>query len=195
MQRAGESLGLDVWSPDTVNSPESQARLASLAPDLWSCATTAKSCAPKRWPPRGSAASTCTARCCPSTAALRRCNGRSCNGEAETGNSVIQMTPGLDAGPCLGQQRTPIDPDEDAEPTRSAAGRDGCGAGRARGRRAGRRHVAADRAGSQPGVEGAAAQEGGRRDRLVAIGAGDQRPGASSSTLAAGGYVLASRGG
>jgi methionyl-tRNA formyltransferase len=25
------------------------------------------------------------------------------------------MTAGLDAGPCLGQQRTPIDPDEDAE--------------------------------------------------------------------------------
>ena len=25
------------------------------------------------------------------------------------------MTPGLDAGPCLAQQRTPIDPDEDAE--------------------------------------------------------------------------------
>jgi methionyl-tRNA formyltransferase len=35
-------------------------------------------------------------------------------GETETGNSVIQMTPGLDAGPCLGQQRTPIDPEEDA---------------------------------------------------------------------------------
>jgi methionyl-tRNA formyltransferase len=35
-------------------------------------------------------------------------------GERETGNSVIQMTPGLDAGPCLAQQRTPIDPDEDA---------------------------------------------------------------------------------
>jgi methionyl-tRNA formyltransferase len=35
-------------------------------------------------------------------------------GEADTGNSVIQMTPGLDAGPCLGQQRTPIGPDEDA---------------------------------------------------------------------------------
>ena len=36
-------------------------------------------------------------------------------GETETGNSIIQMTPGLDAGPCLAQQRTPIDPDEDAE--------------------------------------------------------------------------------
>ncbi len=37
------------------------------------------------------------------------------NGEIETGNSVIQMTPGLDAGPLLAQQRTPIGPDEDAE--------------------------------------------------------------------------------
>jgi methionyl-tRNA formyltransferase len=37
------------------------------------------------------------------------------NGDPETGNSVIQMTPGLDAGPLLAQQRTPIDPDEDAE--------------------------------------------------------------------------------
>src|SRR5262249_55714917 len=34
-------------------------------------------------------------------------------GDAETGNSVIQMTPGLDAGPCLAQQPTPIDPDEE----------------------------------------------------------------------------------
>ncbi len=36
------------------------------------------------------------------------------HGEIETGNSVIQMTPGLDAGPCLAQERTPIDPDENA---------------------------------------------------------------------------------
>jgi methionyl-tRNA formyltransferase len=36
-------------------------------------------------------------------------------GEEETGNTVIQMTPGLDAGPCLVQQRTPIGPDETAE--------------------------------------------------------------------------------
>lgn len=35
-------------------------------------------------------------------------------GEEETGNSVIQMTPGLDAGPCLGVQRVGIDADETA---------------------------------------------------------------------------------
>ena len=34
LQRAAESLGLEVWSPDTVNTPESQSRLASLAADL-----------------------------------------------------------------------------------------------------------------------------------------------------------------
>lgn len=36
------------------------------------------------------------------------------NGETETGNTVIQMTPGLDAGPALGVERIPIDPNETA---------------------------------------------------------------------------------
>ncbi len=36
-------------------------------------------------------------------------------GETETGVSVIHMTPRLDAGPCLVQCRTAIDPNEDAE--------------------------------------------------------------------------------
>ena len=36
------------------------------------------------------------------------------NGDSETGNTVIQMTPGLDAGPCLGIDRVAIDPDESA---------------------------------------------------------------------------------
>lgn len=32
----------------------------------------------------------------------------------ETGNTVFQLTPGVDAGPILGQAATPIDPDETA---------------------------------------------------------------------------------
>ncbi len=35
-------------------------------------------------------------------------------GEVETGNTVIQMTPGLDAGPCLAVQRIAIQADETA---------------------------------------------------------------------------------
>src|SRR5438105_15785704 len=34
LQRAGESLGLTISSPATVNSPEAQSRIASLKPDL-----------------------------------------------------------------------------------------------------------------------------------------------------------------
>jgi methionyl-tRNA formyltransferase len=36
------------------------------------------------------------------------------SGDAETGNTVIQMTPGLDAGPILGVDRVAIDPEESA---------------------------------------------------------------------------------
>jgi methionyl-tRNA formyltransferase len=114
LQRAGKLLSLAVWSPASVNLPESQARLTALNADLLvvcdygeilkseTLATTRLgginlhgSLLPKF---RGAA---------PVQTAILR-------GESETGNSVIQMTPGLDAGPCLGQQRTPIDPDEDA---------------------------------------------------------------------------------
>jgi methionyl-tRNA formyltransferase len=114
LQRAGESLGLATWSPETVNSPTAQQHLAALVADLLvvcdygeilksDTLKTARlgginlhgSLLPKF---RGAA---------PVQWAILR-------GEVETGNSVIQMTPGLDAGPCLGQQHTPIDPDEDA---------------------------------------------------------------------------------
>ncbi len=37
------------------------------------------------------------------------------HGEEESGVTVIHMTPRVDAGPCIAQARTPIDPDETAE--------------------------------------------------------------------------------
>ena len=36
------------------------------------------------------------------------------HGETETGVTVIQMTPKIDAGPCVAQARTPIGPEETA---------------------------------------------------------------------------------
>jgi methionyl-tRNA formyltransferase len=114
LQRAGEQLSLEVWTPESVNLPESQARLTALAADLLvvcdygeilrpvTLATTRLgginlhgSLLPKY---RGAAPVQCAVL----------------NGDAETGNTVIQMTPGLDAGPCLAQESTRIDPDEDA---------------------------------------------------------------------------------
>ena len=114
LQRAGEELALAMWSPTTANSPDAQEELRTLAADLLvvcdygeilrseTLATTRLgginlhgSLLPKY---RGAA---------PVQWAILR-------GEIETGASIIQMTPGLDAGPLLAQQRTPIDPDEDA---------------------------------------------------------------------------------
>ena len=112
-------------------------------------------------------------------------------GEAETGNSVIQMTPGLDAGPCLGQQRTPIDPDEDAatlEARLAVMGAELVLAGR---RAIGDRHDTTDRTRCRQRVESAATQKGTRRDRLVAPGDRNQESSPRRPALAAGVHVLA----
>jgi methionyl-tRNA formyltransferase len=114
MHAAATELRLPLWTPESVNLPESQQRLRELAADLLvvcdygeilhseTLATTRLgginlhgSLLPKH---RGAA---------PVQWAILR-------GEQETGNTVIQMTPGLDAGPMLGQQRVAIDPDETA---------------------------------------------------------------------------------
>lgn len=114
MRLAAEELAAPIWTPDSVNLPESQQRLRELNADLLvvcdygeilrseTLATTHLgginlhgSLLPKY---RGAA---------PVQWAILR-------GETETGNTVIQMTPGLDAGPSLGQQRLAIDPDETA---------------------------------------------------------------------------------
>ncbi|MEM6329820.1 MAG: methionyl-tRNA formyltransferase [Planctomycetota bacterium] len=111
---AAESLGLPVWMPPTVNSADSQSRLRELQADLLlvcdygeilrdATLQTARlggvnlhgSLLPRH---RGAA---------PVQWAVIR-------GDAETGATVIHMTPGLDAGPVLGTVATPIDPEETA---------------------------------------------------------------------------------
>ena len=111
---AAEEIGIQTWLPEKVNSDAAQAQLAGHQTDLLvvcdygeilKSATLASSrlgginlhgsllpkyrgAAPVQW------------------AVLQ--------GETETGITVIQMTPGLDAGPCLGVKRETIDPDETA---------------------------------------------------------------------------------
>jgi len=115
MQRTGESLGLEVWTPDSVNTPESQSRMAALSADLLVVCDYGEILKP------GTLATTRLGGINLHGSLLPKYRGAApvqwaiLRGETETGNSVIQMTPGLDAGPLLGQDPTPIDPDEDAE--------------------------------------------------------------------------------
>jgi methionyl-tRNA formyltransferase len=114
LQRAGDLLGLETWSPETVNSPESQARLTALAADLLVVCDYGEILKPAILATTRLGGINLHGSLLPKYRGAAPVQRAILAGDTETGNSVIQMTPGLDAGPCLGQERTPIDPEEDA---------------------------------------------------------------------------------
>jgi methionyl-tRNA formyltransferase len=114
LAQAAESLMLEVWSPDTVNAPDAQSRIAALAPDLLVVCDYGEILRPDSLVTARLGGINLHGSLLPKYRGAAPVQWAILSGDAETGNSVIQMTPGLDAGPCLGQQRTPIDPDEDA---------------------------------------------------------------------------------
>jgi methionyl-tRNA formyltransferase len=115
MQLAGESLGLDVWAPATVNIAESQSRISLLSPDVLVVCDYGEILRPETLATSRLGGINLHGSLLPKYRGAAPVQWAILNGETETGNSVIHMTPGLDAGPLLAQQRTPIDPDEDAE--------------------------------------------------------------------------------
>ena len=115
LQRAGDSLNLKVWAPTTVNAPDAQSKIASLSPDLLVVCDYGEILRPETLATARLGGINLHGSLLPKYRGAAPVQWAILNGEAETGNSIIQMTPGLDAGPLLAQQRTPIDPDEDAE--------------------------------------------------------------------------------
>jgi methionyl-tRNA formyltransferase len=114
MHRAAVSLGVLVWSPESVNLPESQGRLKSLSPDLLVVCDYGEILKSETLATTRLGGINLHGSLLPKYRGAAPVQSAILHGDAETGNSVIQMTAGLDAGPCLGQQRTPIDPEEDA---------------------------------------------------------------------------------
>ena len=114
LQRAAEQLNLAVWSPTTINAPESQSRLASLAPDLLVVCDYGEILRAETLAAARLGGINLHGSLLPKYRGAAPVQWAILRGETETGNSVIHMTPGLDAGPILAQQRTAIDPDEDA---------------------------------------------------------------------------------
>jgi methionyl-tRNA formyltransferase len=114
LQQAGESLLVETWTPDTVNSPSAQTRLESYHPDLLVVCDYGEILKPDTLRTARLGGINLHGSLLPKYRGAAPVQWAILRGDAETGNSVIQMTPGLDAGPCLGQQRTPIEPDEDA---------------------------------------------------------------------------------
>ncbi len=114
VQRAGESLKLETWTPESVNLPDSQSRLASLQADLLVVCDYGEILRPATLATTRLGGINLHGSLLPKYRGAAPVQCAILSGETETGNTVIQMTPGLDAGPCLAQESTPIDPDEDA---------------------------------------------------------------------------------
>jgi methionyl-tRNA formyltransferase len=115
LQRAAESLNLEVWSPPTVNAPEAESKISSLAADLLVVCDYGEILRPETLATSRLGGINLHGSLLPQYRGAAPVQWAILNGDAETGNSVIQMTPGLDSGPLLAQQRTPIEPDEDSE--------------------------------------------------------------------------------
>jgi methionyl-tRNA formyltransferase len=103
-----------VWTPESVNLPESQARLTNLHADLLVVCDYGEILRPATLATTRLGGINLHGSLLPKYRGAAPVQCAILHGETETGNTVIQMTPGLDAGPCLAQERTPIDPDEDA---------------------------------------------------------------------------------
>jgi methionyl-tRNA formyltransferase len=114
LQQAGERLGLEVWTPESVNLPDSQSRLQSLSADLLVVCDYGEILRPATLATTRLGGINLHGSLLPKYRGAAPVQWAVFNGDAETGNTVIQMTPGLDAGPCLAQESTSIEPDEDA---------------------------------------------------------------------------------
>lgn len=112
MATAAEELGLPLWQPESVNLPESVERLASYEADLLVVCDYGEILKPDALGTTRLGGINLHGSLLPRYRGAAPVQWAVLNGDAETGNTVIQMTPGLDAGPILGTQVTPIDPDE-----------------------------------------------------------------------------------
>jgi methionyl-tRNA formyltransferase len=114
VQTAAEELGLEVWTPDSVNAPEAHQKLRALAADLLVVCDYGEILTPATLAAATHGGINLHGSLLPKYRGAAPVQWAVLQGETETGNSVIQMTPGLDAGPCLAQQTTRIGPEETA---------------------------------------------------------------------------------
>jgi methionyl-tRNA formyltransferase len=112
---AAEELNISRWLPETVNSEEARAKLADLKPDLLVVCDYGEILKSETLAVARLGGINLHGSLLPKYRGAAPVQWAVLNGDKETGNTVIQMTPGLDAGPCVGVDRVPIDPDETAD--------------------------------------------------------------------------------
>lgn len=112
MAVAADELGLLLWQPESVNLHESVERLAAYEADLLVVCDYGEILKPDALGTTRLGGINLHGSLLPKYRGAAPVQWAVLNGDTETGNTVIQMTPGLDAGPILGTQVVPIDPFE-----------------------------------------------------------------------------------
>lgn len=114
MKEVALEYGSPVFQPEKINTPESLAELAGLGADLFLVAAYGQILSRKflAIPPLGSF--NIHASLLPKYRGAAPINYAILNGETETGVSLIEIVPQLDAGPVVGVVSTPIGPQETA---------------------------------------------------------------------------------
>ena len=109
---AAEERGLTVLQPDSIKTPEALADLQALHADLFVVAAYGQMLSPAvlAIPPRGTI--NIHASLLPKYRGATPIHAAILNGDAETGVTIIEIEPKMDAGPMLGRVITPIAPTE-----------------------------------------------------------------------------------
>ncbi len=114
MAAAASELNLPVWAPESINLPESQQRLRELGAELLVVCDYGEILKDATLTLATQGGINLHGSLLPKYRGAAPVQWAVLNGDTHTGNTVIQMTPGLDAGPILGQQTLAIDPVETA---------------------------------------------------------------------------------
>jgi methionyl-tRNA formyltransferase len=125
MRELAESRDVPVWMPETVNSPDAAQRLRELAADLLVVCDYGEILAPEVLQTTRLGGINLHASLLPKYRGAAPINWAILRGETETGNTVFRLTPGLDAGPCIGQSRLAIGPEETAVELKDRLAQDG----------------------------------------------------------------------
>ncbi len=114
VRAAAEDLELPLWMPESANLAESQSRLADLAADLLVVCDYGEILKDATLQTTRLGGINLHGSLLPKYRGAAPVQWAVLKGDEVAGVTVIQMTPGLDAGPSLGQSSTPVDPDETA---------------------------------------------------------------------------------
>jgi len=111
---AAEESGVETWLPETVNCDEARDVMKAFGADLMVVCDYGEILKPPTLAASRLGGINLHGSLLPKYRGAAPVQWAVLNGDSETGNTVIRMTPGLDAGPALGVQRIPIDPFETA---------------------------------------------------------------------------------